>query len=65
MEYVEIGDLGNYIHEQKERKGIRITEGDASIVTKQLLEGLKIIHASNFCHHDLKPQVSALQLKHI
>lgn len=48
MEYVEIGDLGSYIHEQKESNGIRITEGDARIVTKQLLEGLKIMHASNF-----------------
>lgn len=51
MEYISGGNLSQLI-----RKG-GVNESDARTITKQLLEGLEIMHSSNLCHRDLKPQV--------
>lgn len=58
MEYIENGDLGSYLKRRKIAGG-PIPEGDTRSIARQLLEGLKIMHAKNFCHRDLKPQVGA------
>lgn len=51
MEYMKEGDLSEYIQDQeKSRTG-------AKAITKQILEGLKVIHENGICHRDLKPQV--------
>lgn len=51
MEYIEYGDLSEYM---KDRETAR---SEASEVTRQILEGLKILHGEGICHRDLKPQV--------
>ena len=50
MEYFPYGDLDKYIT-------AGFTEADTKIITTQLLEGLEIMHANDFAHRDLKPQV--------
>ena len=55
MEYFPYSDLGRYVT-------TGFTEGDAKIITKQLLEGLEIMHANDFAHRDLKPQVGLYTL---
>lgn len=52
MEYFECGDLGQLIKDDD------LSENDIKSVATQLLEGLKIMHENNFCHRDLKPNVS-------
>lgn len=52
MEYIEGGDLMALIRRQK------LTIDDTMVITKQLLEGLAIMHQNNFCHRDLKPEVT-------
>ena len=49
MEYFDHGDLGKFIYQG-------LTEQDAQVIGKQLLEGLAILHAQNWAHRDLKPQ---------
>lgn len=51
MEYVGGGDLMALILEND------LSEDDAKTITRQLLEGLQVMHAKGFCHRDLKPQV--------
>lgn len=51
MEYIENGDLGEYIKAGPKAKI------EAKGITKQLLEGLAVLHAKAICHRDLKPQV--------
>src|SRR5271167_3669757 len=55
MEYFPCGDLGRYIT-------AGFTEGDTKIITTQLLEGLEIMHANDFAHRDLKPEVGLCTL---
>lgn len=50
MEYIEYGDLGEYIKTPAAKK-------DAKMITRQILEGLKVLHEEGICHRDLKPQV--------
>lgn len=51
MEYIKYGDLSQYIIDRDTAKA------EASEVTRQILEGLKILHGEGICHRDLKPQV--------
>lgn len=48
MEYLELGDLQNYLARP-------LHESDARDITSQVLEGLQIMHENNFIHRDLKP----------
>lgn len=48
MEYLELGDLQNYLSRP-------LHESDARDITSQVLEGLQIMHENNFVHRDLKP----------
>lgn len=52
MEFIEYGDLGQYIKENRlEAKAL------AKDIASQILEGLVVLHARGICHRDLKPQV--------
>lgn len=48
MEYFELGDLDKYITSE-------LTESDAKVIGRQLLEGLQILHGDGLAHRDLKP----------
>lgn len=48
MEYFELGDLDKYITSE-------LTESDAKVIGRQLLEGLEILHGDGLAHRDLKP----------
>lgn len=50
MEYIRHGDLSHYIKTPGARPNARE-------ITRQLLEGLVILHERKICHRDLKPQV--------
>ena len=52
MEYFSLGDLDQYL-------SCGIHEDEASQITKQLLDGLSIMHENSFTHRDLKPKVRA------
>lgn len=49
MEYIEHGDLSQYI--------TKCNKTNAREITVQLLEGLTILHGLAICHRDLKPKV--------
>lgn len=51
MEYFKHGDLQNFMDSP-------LAERDVGIITRQLLEGLNVMHKLGFTHRDLKPQVS-------
>ena len=51
MEYISHGHLRHYMEE------VERSEGEAKAVTRQLLEGLLVIHQEGFAHRDLKPEV--------
>lgn len=48
MEYFGLGDLEKYISES-------IAEDDIKDITKDILNGLRIMHSENFAHRDVKP----------
>ena len=48
MEYFELGDLEMFIT-------TKLTERDAKMIGKQLLEGLQVLHQDHLAHCDLKP----------
>ena len=48
MEYFELGDLENFVTPQ-------LTEKDAKVIGRQLLEGLEVLHGYHLVHRDLKP----------
>lgn len=50
MEYVEGGDLSRYLADP-------IIRLEAREITKQLLQGLAIMHERKICHRDIKPKV--------
>ncbi|KAI1133711.1 kinase-like domain-containing protein [Nemania abortiva] len=49
MEYCKLGDLARYL----ELNG-RLAEGDANLITKQVLAGLNFMHNEGWAHRDLK-----------
>lgn len=53
MEYIEHGDLGQYM-----KDGVK-AKTEAKEITSQILEGLAVLHEREICHRDLKPQVRA------
>jgi serine/threonine protein kinase len=52
MEYIENGDLSQYLKESPKR-----VKAEARNIVRQILEGLVVMHDQNICHRDLKPQV--------
>ena len=52
MEYIHRGHLRDYLEVER-------SEGEAKAITRQLLEGLLVIHQEGFAHRDLKPEVGS------
>lgn len=52
MEYLERGDLGQYLTANPIK-----AKGEVQEIATQLLEGLVVLHERGICHRDLKPQV--------
>ncbi len=48
MEYFELGDLEKFITPE-------LTEKDAKVIGRQLLEGVQVLHGNGLTHRDLKP----------
>jgi serine/threonine protein kinase len=58
MEYMPLGDLeqnDREIEKSPTHTGPPFLEEETQEVTRQILEGLKIMHAEGFAHRDLKP----------
>lgn len=53
MEYLRLGDL-----EKNLPASGKLLEAEVKVITKQILDGLHIMHLESFAHRDLKPQVS-------
>ncbi|OAA67647.1 Protein kinase-like domain protein [Cordyceps fumosorosea ARSEF 2679] len=53
MEYIELLDLETNLSLGKDGK---VPQIEARAITRQILEGLQIMHAESFAHRDLKPQ---------
>ena len=53
MEYLELGDLLDYMEDRP-----RLPESEAQEIAFQILEGLEMMHRNEFAHRDLKPKVS-------
>ncbi|KGO46196.1 hypothetical protein PEX1_048850 [Penicillium expansum] len=51
MEYLELGDLQNYLHDQKQP----LPEFEVQGIMFQILEGLDLMHDNGYAHRDLKP----------
>lgn len=52
MEYIEHGDLRQYITAHGPK-----AKNEAAEISRQILEGLAMLHGRDICHRDLKPQV--------
>lgn len=53
MEYAEHGDLAHYLDNHGEK-----AQANAKDITRQVLNGLVVMHQRKICHRDLKPAVS-------
>lgn len=60
MEYVEHGDLSQYV--QRSRQGASALRSlmEVKEITRQILEGLEVLHSKRIYHRDLKPQVCSM-----
>jgi serine/threonine protein kinase len=54
MEYIPLGDLEQHVPQSSGP----LVEPEIKAITKQILEGLKIMHLESFVHRDLKPKVT-------
>lgn len=52
MEYIRYRDLSEYMKDNNNKARVEATE-----ITRQILEGLAILHGEGICHRDLKLQV--------
>lgn len=52
MEYAAHGDLAHYLDHHVEKALVEVKD-----ITRQILNGLVIMHQREICHRDLKPQV--------
>jgi serine/threonine protein kinase len=67
MEYMPLGDLEQNVQEIEKsltHTGPPLSEEEVQEITRQILEGLKIMHAEGFAHRDLKPQNIFVVQKH-
>ncbi|KAI5838515.1 kinase-like domain-containing protein [Morchella snyderi] len=55
MEYIPHGDLSVYVKNHRE-----LAQKEAKTITRQILEGLHVLHDMKICHRDLKPPVNVL-----
>lgn len=53
MEYIEHGDLGQYIGDNPDQ-----AKKEVDTIASQILEGLVVLHGRGICHRDMKPQVT-------
>lgn len=52
MEYIEYGNLGEYMDTYGD-----LAKEHTREIASQILEGLVVLHEREICHRDLKPQV--------
>lgn len=54
MELVRGGSVNNLMEERK-KKNLPITDLEASLIMKSILEAVAYMHKNNIVHRDLKP----------
>jgi serine/threonine protein kinase len=67
MEYMPLGDLEHNVQEIENSPthiGPPLPEEEVQEITRQILEGLNIMHTEGFAHRDLKPQNVFVVQKH-
>lgn len=52
MEYVQYGDLGQYVTQHWAE-----AKTEVKWIIVQILEGLGVLHERDICHRNMKPQV--------
>jgi serine/threonine protein kinase len=60
MEYMPLGDLEHNVQQIEKypaHSSPPLSEEEVKDISRQILEGLKIMHGEGFAHRDLKPQV--------